>query len=166
MRIVHRNCVCTWETNIVSLFDALKQMFQVLCEFLNDMSDCDSSENSNLVCFCVQRVWEKNCVGAGRSNRYECRRCFSIYLRYCVGGHFMSIWIQVLYLTVVGPLVRNVKRRWDWTSVGINASMFKQILIELLVQVIDRVVECQQNNLRYLLNRHVNFAIVHDDEWE
>lgn len=69
----------------------------------------------------------------------------------------MTVGVEILNLAVVGPLVGNIEGGGDRASVGVDAIALKQILVQLLVQVIHGVVESQQHNLRYLLNRHVSF---------
>lgn len=57
-------------------------------------------------------------------------------------------------MAVVCPFVGHVECGADRTSVGIDASLLKQVDVQLLVQVVDRVVERQQDNLGYLLDGH------------
>lgn len=87
---------------------------------------------------------------------------FFIYLRNCMRSHLMTVWVQVLHLTVIGPLVRDVKSGGDWTTIGIDAVTLEEILVQLLVQIVHRVVEGQQHDLRHLLDRHVDWTV---DEW-
>lgn len=85
------------------------------------------------------------------------------YLRYGVGSHFVTVGVQVLHLTVIGPFVRHVEGGGDGASVGVDAATFEQILVKLLVKVVDGVVECQQDDLRHLFHGHIDFA---RNEWE
>lgn len=108
--------------------------------------------------------------GAGKINFHRvlcsrvCRKQLEIvYLRYSVGSHFVTVWVQVLNLTVVSPLVRNVERGRDWASVGVDATAFKEISVQLFVQVIDGIVECQQDNLWNLFDGHVSFTTTDDE---
>lgn len=48
----------------------------------------------------------------------------------------MSIGVQILHLTVIGPLMGDVKGGCDGTTVGINTALLKEIRVQLLVQVI------------------------------
>lgn len=82
------------------------------------------------------------------------------YLRYGVGSHFVTVGVQVLHLTVISPFVRHVESGRDRASVGVNAAALEQVLVQLLVQVIHGVVECQQDNLRHLFHGHIDFASV------
>lgn len=77
------------------------------------------------------------------------------YLRNRMRSHLVTVRVQVLDLTVVGPLVRDVEGGGDWATVRVDAVAFEQILVQLLVQIVYRVVEGQQHDLRYLLDRHV-----------
>jgi hypothetical protein len=54
----------------------------------------------------------------------------------------MSVGVQVLNLTVVSPFVRHVEGGRDGASIGVDAAASEEILVQLLVQVIDRIVEC------------------------
>lgn len=80
------------------------------------------------------------------------------YLRYGVGSHFVTVGVQVLHLTVVGPFVRHVEGGGDGASVGVDASALEQVLVQLLVQVIHGVIERQQDDLRHLFHGHIDFA--------
>lgn len=85
------------------------------------------------------------------------------YLRDGVGSHFVTVGVQILHLTVIGPFVRHVEGGRNGATVGVDAAAFKQVLVKLLVQVVDRVVERQQDDLRHLFHRHIDFA---RNEWE
>lgn len=68
----------------------------------------------------------------------------------------MSIGIEVLHLAVVRPLVGHVEGGTDGTTVGVNTPLLEQVAVELLVQVVDRVVEGEQHDLRHLFDWHVS----------
>lgn len=61
----------------------------------------------------------------------------------------MPIGVQVLYLAVVGPLVRDVKRSGNRAAVRVEAAFFEEVAIQVLVEVVDGIVKRQQYNLRH-----------------
>ena len=63
----------------------------------------------------------------------------------------MSVGVQTLHLTVVGPLVRHVEGGRDRTPVRVQPSRFEQVGVQIFVQIVDGVVERQQHDLRYAL---------------
>jgi len=63
-----------------------------------------------------------------------------VRMGHSVGGHFMAIGIQILHMTVVSPLVGNVKCCLNRTSIGI-ISFSEQILEELFVESVDSIIE-------------------------
>lgn len=63
----------------------------------------------------------------------------------------MTRGIEILNLAVVGPLVGHVEGGRDGTAVGILSSLLEQVGIETLVQVVHRIVEGQEDDLRYFL---------------
>lgn len=65
----------------------------------------------------------------------------------------MSIGVQVLYLAVVGPLVRHVEGGRDGAPVRVDTAALEQILVELFVQIVDGIVEGQQHNLGHMFDR-------------
>lgn len=73
------------------------------------------------------------------------------YLRDRVGGNLVARGIEILNLAVVGPLVGHVEGGRDGTAVGILSSLLEQVGIETLVQVVHRIVEGQEDDLRYFL---------------
>lgn len=56
--------------------------------------------------------------------------------------------VQILHLTVIGPFVGHVEGRRDRATVGILPSILEQIRVKTFVQVVNRIVKGQQNNLR------------------
>lgn len=64
----------------------------------------------------------------------------------------MAIRVQVLDLTIIRPLVRHIEGGTDGTSVWIDSALIEQIRVQLLVQVIDRIVEGQEHYLGYLFD--------------
>ena len=60
----------------------------------------------------------------------------------------MSVGVQVLHLLVVGPLVRDVEGGRDRAAVGVDAVVLKHVLVQALVEVVDRVVEGEEDKLR------------------
>jgi len=77
------------------------------------------------------------------------------YLRDRVGSNLVAGGIEILDLAVVGPLVGHVEGGRDGTAVGILSSLLEQVGVQTLVQIVHRVVERQQNDLRYLLRQVV-----------
>lgn len=63
----------------------------------------------------------------------------------------MTRGVQVLDLTVICPLMRNVEGCGDGAAVGVGAAFLEQILVQALVQVVDGVVEGEQHDLGDLL---------------
>ena len=63
----------------------------------------------------------------------------------------MTIGIEVLHLTVVGPFVRYVEGGRNGTAIGITSSFLEQIGIEAFVQIVDRVIKGEQNHLGNIL---------------
>lgn len=87
------------------------------------------------------------CVGAllvGAQTRF--------YLRYCVRCHLVTGGIQILHLTVIGPFVGNIEGSGDWATVWIDAATLEQIAVQLFVQIVHGIVECEQHNLWNLFN--------------
>ena len=58
----------------------------------------------------------------------------------------MTVAVDILHVAVVSPLVRHVEGRLNRASVGV-VTISKEILIELLVQVVDGVIEGQEDKL-------------------
>ena len=73
-------------------------------------------------------------------------------LRDSVGGNFVAISVQVLYLAVIGPLVRDVKRGSNRTAIRVESSVLEQVFVKILVQIVDGIVERQQDQLRRVLH--------------
>ena len=69
-----------------------------------------------------------------------------------VGGHLVTISVEILDLSVVSPLVRHVECGFDWTTIGI-VSVSEEVFIELFVQIIDSIVEGEEDKLRNLIRR-------------
>ena len=67
----------------------------------------------------------------------------------------MASGIEILDLAVVCPLVGDVERGGDRAAVRIFPALLEQVRVETLVQVVHRIVERQQNDLRYLLRQVV-----------
>ena len=63
----------------------------------------------------------------------------------------MAVGVQVLHLLVVGPLVRHVERGSDRAAVRVDPVILEHVLVQALVEVVDRVVEGEQDKLRYVL---------------
>lgn len=74
-----------------------------------------------------------------------------------MGGNLMTTGIEILYLAVVGPLVGDVERGRDGTAVWIFSSFLEQVAVETLIQIVHRIVERQQNDLRYFLRKVVTY---------
>ena len=70
----------------------------------------------------------------------------------------MAVGVQVLDLTVVGPLVRDVERRRDRAAIRILATIFEQVRVELAIEVVDGVVERQQHYLRCFVRGYSTYA--------
>lgn len=67
----------------------------------------------------------------------------------------MASGIEILDLAVVCPLVGDVESGGDGAAVRIFPALLEQVRVETLVQVVHRIVERQQNYLRYLLRQVV-----------
>ena len=65
----------------------------------------------------------------------------------------MTVGVNVLHVTVIRPLVADVKGGRDGAAVGVVAVVAEDVLVQALVQVADGVVERQHDNL----NRFFNF---------
>ena len=63
----------------------------------------------------------------------------------------MTGGVEILHLAVVGPLVGDVEGGGDGAAVWILSPFLEQVDVQALVQVVHRVVERQENDLRYLL---------------
>ena len=88
-------------------------------------------------------------------------KTFLLNLRDGVRCDFVAIGIEILHLTVVGPLVRDVERGSDRTAVRIRSALFEEIRVKALVKVVHGIVESEQNDLRHLLGRQ----IAYEKEW-
>jgi len=77
------------------------------------------------------------------------------YLRDRVGSNLVAGGIEILDLAVVGPFVGHVEGGRDGTAIGILSSLLEQVGVQTLVQIVHRVVERQENDLRYLLRQVV-----------
>ena len=67
----------------------------------------------------------------------------------------MAVRVERLNQGVVSPLVTHVERGGDRTPVGVLTAGVEDVLVQPLVQVVDRVVESEDNNLRSSLGREV-----------
>lgn len=67
----------------------------------------------------------------------------------------MTIGIQVLDLTVVCPFVRDIEGGCNGTTVRVHSALFKEVVVQPFIQIIHRVVESEENDLRYLFHRQV-----------
>ena len=65
-----------------------------------------------------------------------------------MGGNLVPVGPQVLNLLVVGPLVRHVERGRDRAAVRVLAARLEHLLVQLAVNVVDRVVEGEEHQLR------------------
>jgi hypothetical protein len=72
----------------------------------------------------------------------------------------MTGGIEVLHLAVIGPLVRHVEGRADGAAVGVVAALLEQVGVQALVEVVDRVIEGQEDDLRYLLRQVFSYDFV------
>lgn len=122
------------------------------------------------VCWLLAKVFYGCAIFSTFASLFECNAnpttdgaVNQSYLRYGVGSHFVTVGVQVLHLTVIGPFVRHVESGGDRASIGVDAAVLKQVLVQLLVQVIHGIVECQQDDLRHLFHGHIDFAS--DGEW-
>lgn len=72
----------------------------------------------------------------------------TIDLRNCVGSDLVPISIEILNQTIVRPLVRHEKRRTNLAAVGIaTLTRIEKHFEHFIVDVIDRVLECDENQL-------------------
>ncbi len=69
-------------------------------------------------------------------------------LRNGVRGDLVTGGVEALHLSVIGPLVRHVEGGLQRAAVRVLAARVEQVAVELLVEVVDRVVERQQHDLR------------------
>ena len=53
----------------------------------------------------------------------------------------MSVGVEVLNLSVVCPLVRDVKGGQDGTAVGVQAVRGENVAVQVLVQIVDGIVK-------------------------
>ena len=81
-------------------------------------------------------------------------------LRDRVRCHFVAIRVKILHLAIIGPLVRNIERGRYRTAVRILTAVLEQIGVQRSVQIVHRIVERQQNDLRRLFDRDSTY--VHD----
>lgn len=72
----------------------------------------------------------------------------------------MAAGVEILDLAVVGPLVGDVEGGRDGAAVRVFAPLLEQVGVEALVQVVDRVVERQEYDLRYLLRQVVTCCLM------
>lgn len=80
-------------------------------------------------------------------------------LRNCVRCHFMSCWVQILYLTIISPFVWHVKCGSDRTSVRVDTPFFEQVRVKDLIQIVYGVIKCQQNHLGYTFHGHISYCV-------
>lgn len=76
-------------------------------------------------------------------------------LRNGMGSNFVTIRIQVLDLTVICPFVRDIEGGRNRATVRVDSALFKQVVVQPLIQIVHRVVESEQNDLWYLFHRQV-----------
>lgn len=69
----------------------------------------------------------------------------------------MALRVQILHLTIVGPFVGHIESGAQRTTVGVDASFLEQIVVQLLVEIVDRVIEGEQHQLGHRLDGHVAF---------
>lgn len=65
----------------------------------------------------------------------------------------MAISVQVLDLRVIGPFVGHVEGGRERAPVRVGTSFFEQIHVQLFIEIINRVVECEHYQLWYVLGR-------------
>lgn len=71
----------------------------------------------------------------------------------------MSVSIEILNQRVVGPLVRDEKGRADRAAVGVAAiARIEKHFEDFIVDLVDRVLERDENQLRRLLERQLTFG--------
>lgn len=81
-------------------------------------------------------------------------------LRNGVRSDFVSIGVQILNETVVSPFVRYEKCRAGFTSVRIQSlARVEKQLEDLIVHVIDSILECDENQLRCLVQWQLTFMV-------
>lgn len=59
----------------------------------------------------------------------------------------MTAGIEVLNLGIVRPFVGHIHGGHDWTPVGVLAASFEELLVQLVIEVIHRVIKGEQNQL-------------------
>lgn len=62
----------------------------------------------------------------------------------------MSFGVEVLHLGVVSPLVADVHGGGDGAAVGVLATHAEEVVVEAFVEVVYRVVKCEEDKLRDL----------------
>jgi hypothetical protein len=82
------------------------------------------------------------------------------HLRNGVRSNLVSIGVEILDQTVVGPLVRNEKGALVVATVGVFSRGIKDPLEDLVVVLIDRVFESYQHQLWRLVQRQLTFFLV------
>ena len=67
----------------------------------------------------------------------------------------MSVGVEVLDLSIIRPLVGDVKCPQNWAPVRIDPVRSEYVLVQILVQIIHRVVKSQNDQLRHFFSRQV-----------
>lgn len=71
----------------------------------------------------------------------------------------MSVGVEILNQRVVGPLVRDKKGRADRAAVGVSAiARIEKQFEDFIVNLVHRVLERDENQLRRLLERQLTFG--------
>lgn len=70
----------------------------------------------------------------------------------------MTIGVEVLDLAVIGPFVRDVESGRNGASIGVNTTLFEEVRVQALVEVVHRIVEGQQDDLGHLINGYVAYG--------
>ena len=75
------------------------------------------------------------------------RKLLSKTVTNTVTGNFMAVWVNILHMAVISPFVWHVKSGWNGTPIGVSSDRMKDALIEFLVEVIEAVVKCENDQL-------------------
>ena len=60
----------------------------------------------------------------------------------------MPACVQVLNLAIIRPFVADEKSRSNWTAIGISSVILEDLIVQVAIQVVDRIVERQHHQLR------------------
>lgn len=120
------------------------------------MDDQDESRAATKVCQKSQQQFESKEEEEENKKEKEER---GKHLRYTMRRNFMSTRVQGLHLAVIGPFVRHIKSADQRTSVRILAARVEYLFVQFPIQIVDRVVEREQHQLRRFFVSQVSCEI-------